>query len=200
MSSLWIEFLSDIRHMKRYFFLSALLFVIAATMGYSYSPLHDNLHLQVEKISTIAQELNEKEHAEHWFFVFIFLNNAIKTVAIVYLGVFFGIFPFFFIMLNGMILGYLYYTIEISGQNAAVIFLKGIAPHGIIEFPVILIAGAYGLRAGLLVLKKIIGRSKGEKDSIVRFFKLTIPLSLTMIGLLVLAALIESYITPLFLT
>lgn len=79
-------------------------------------------------------------------FAFIFLNNAIKTLAVIVLGTCFGLPSLFFISFNGFILG----TV-ISALRSEVgwgLIAASLAPHGVIEIPVVMLATALGLGVG----------------------------------------------------
>ncbi|MFD2672431.1 stage II sporulation protein M [Marinicrinis sediminis] len=192
----------DLKVMKWYFLFGSLLFIASMVLGYSYEPFHQMLDEQLQQIGEVAQDLNEKDNKEHWFFAFIFLNNAIKGVLIIFAGLLLGLLPLLFIVMNGMILGYLYMSLEQAGESALLIFVKGILPHGIIELPVIIVAASYGLRMGVLALQAL-GRRSGNRQAggmtLSGMFKVSLPLSLLIAGALFVAALIEAYLTPLIL-
>ena len=126
-------------------------------------------------------------------FLFIFANNAIKTLFAILLGFFFGIAPLFFIIANAFVIGM---VISIVGNDIGVFkILIGIIPHGIIEIPASILASAYGLWLGIKFYKKIKKEDSFKKYLIFalkKYFKIIIPM---LLG----AALIEAFVTPLFL-
>lgn len=72
---------------------------------------------------------------------------------VIFLGAFFGIFPVFFLAINGMVIGYLL-KLSIDGQMTISLFdlvVKTLLPHGILEIPALIIVAAYGLRLGKLL-------------------------------------------------
>lgn len=116
----------------------------------------------------------------------------------VYLGLFFGILPLMVLLVNGMLLGYVI-QYQMEAQSLAYV-LKGILPHGILEIPAIIVACAYGLRLGILVIKMIGGlfsskRSGNAAAEFKRVMRLTRPLILLVVGTLLLAAVVESTVT-----
>ena len=99
---------------------------------------------------------------------------------------------------NGMILGYVL-SLQ-THESTLSIVLKGILPHGIIEIPVILIACAYGLKLGMLVWKSgaqlfVPDKDKTARVELVKILHLTKPLIVSIVVLLLVAAIIESTLT-----
>jgi len=190
----------DFYKTRYYILLSAILFMTGMYIGYESVVFHNYLQGQIEGLADIAGGLFELEYAELWVFLFIFLNNTIKSILIIYLGVIFGILPIMFLLLNGMILGYLYLQTVVVHETATIgdLFI-GIAPHGIIELPVVIIACAYGIRMGTIVMKSVLSifstkiRKKGEMAA---FLRSTLPLLLFITITLLIAAAIEATITP----
>ncbi|PYI50175.1 stage II sporulation protein M [Paenibacillus flagellatus] len=188
------------KEMHNYFIAATLVFVCGIVLGYGYSDRFDNiLQSQVEGLRDLAKAISEKDHSMLWLFGFIFLNNAIKSVLIVYAGVFFGILPIGFLLINGMVIGYLAELQTEAGQLA--FLLKGLIPHGVIEIPAIIIACAYGIKFGSIMGKGTLrlvnarGRQSFAAD-LERFMKLTVPLIGLLVVSLLAAAIIESFVTP----
>jgi stage II sporulation protein M len=187
------------REMKHYFIASTMVFFIGTALGYAYSAQFSVfIESQLQGLGEIAQKLAQTDHPQLSFFIFIFLNNSIKSIFIVFAGALFGVLPILFLVVNGMILGYLG-ALKMDEQMLA-FFLKGIMPHGVIEIPAIIVACAYGLRFGSIVSKSLIGlvsvkRRLAAASEIRRFIKLTVPLMLLLTFALFVAAIIESSIT-----
>lgn len=127
-------------------------------------------------------------------FLAIFQNNAEVMLMTVGLGVVAGIFPLIFLLTNGFlvgVIGYLFFS-----QGLGLVFLAGILPHGIIELPCMFFSAATGLKIG----KTAIGKLIGLKGSLIYEMSEGIKFAVTIIlPLLVIAAFIESYITPVFI-
>jgi stage II sporulation protein M len=122
----------------------------------------------------------------------IFINNAIKALGIIFLGILLGLPPVLFIGLNGFILGGLGSALEaINGWRYAVV---SFAPHGVIEIPVILLATALGLTVGMESARWLIRRESRVKsrmsDGIKVYVRWILP------GLAI-AAIVEVFVTPL---
>lgn len=134
----------------------------------------------------------------------IFKNNLQSTFIALLLGLGFGIFPFAVAMLNGLVLGIL--VESFIKTKGAFFVLAAILPHGILELPIVLISIGIGFRLGHAVYLSFIRLKTGHellheleqlwyelKQGIIFYIKIVVPL-------LLLAAVIESYITPLFIS
>jgi len=124
----------------------------------------------------------------------IFINNAIKALAIIFLGILLGLLPLLFVGLNGFILGGLGSALEsVKGWGYV---MASFIPHGIIEIPVILLATALGLTVGMESLKWLVRRESRVRlqlsDCLKVYLRWILP------GLAV-AAIIEVFVTPLLI-
>ncbi len=124
----------------------------------------------------------------------IFINNAVKALGIILLGILLGLPPLLFIGLNGFILGGLGSALEsVKGWTYVV---ASFVPHGVIEIPVILLAAALGLTVGMESLKWLVRRESRVKlqlsDSLRVYLRWVLP------GLAI-AAIIEVFVTPLLI-
>jgi stage II sporulation protein M len=127
-------------------------------------------------------------------FLVIFINNAIKALGIVFLGILLGLPPLLFVGLNGFILGGLGSALEsVKGWRYV---MAGFVPHAVIEIPVILLATALGLTLGIESLKWLVRRESRVKlqlsDCLKVYLRWILP------GLAV-AAIIEVFVTPLLI-
>jgi stage II sporulation protein M len=127
-------------------------------------------------------------------FLIIFINNAIKALGLVFLGILLGLPPLFFIGLNGFILGGFGSALE--SVNGWRYVIASFVPHGVIEIPVILLATALGLTVGMESLKWLVRRESRVKlqlsDCLKVYLRWILP------GLAV-AAIIEVFVTPLLI-
>jgi stage II sporulation protein M len=191
------------KEMNNYFIAAALVFTAGIVLGYGYSERFEAvLQSQIEGLRELARSIQAKDHSMLWLFGFIFLNNALKSILIIFAGIFFGLLPIGFLLINGMVIGYLAELQADAGLMG--VFLKGILPHGIIEIPAIIVASAYGMKLGSIMGKGLLrllssrGRSVFAAD-LERFIKLTVPLIGLLVASLLVAAIIESTITPLLI-
>ena len=125
-----------------------------------------------------------------FFMLFIFINNAVKSLLWMSLGILFGVAPLLFIALNGFMLGL---VINYVSQVAGLLFVfVAIAPHGVVEIPITLLSAAIGVKFGY----SFINRIRGE-GSLIEELKMGLSLFLRrMIFFLLIAAVIEAFITP----
>jgi stage II sporulation protein M len=127
-------------------------------------------------------------------FFIIFVNNAIKALGLVFLGILLGLPPLLFIGLNGFILGGLASALEsVQGWRYVI---ASFVPHGVIEIPMVLLATALGLTVGIESLKWLVRRESRVKlqlsDCLKVYLRWILP------GLAV-AAIIEAFVTPLLI-
>ncbi|OAS23263.1 stage II sporulation protein M [Paenibacillus oryzisoli] len=191
--------LRHFKEMKHYFIVVVLVFGFSLYMGWANSEQFSHfLEEQLKGLQPMIKTINAKDNPQVWLFIFIFLNNAIKSVLIVFCGILLGVLPLFMLIANGMILGYVL-SLQ-THESTLSIVLKGILPHGIIEIPVILLACAYGLKLGMLVWKMAIqllvpAEKRSARTELARIFQLTKPLTVAIVVLLLIAAIIESTLT-----
>ncbi|WAA09690.1 stage II sporulation protein M [Fervidibacillus albus] len=127
----------------------------------------------------------------------LFTNNFLASL-FVFLTGFIPIFiPTLLIMgLNGAMIGVLFAYIKVNGGLIAPMFFAGILPHGIFEIPALVMAGALAFYISKGLIKKL---SRTEfrmqfvvKNAFVSFLSICVPL-------LIIAAIIEAFITPILL-
>lgn len=124
----------------------------------------------------------------------IFINNAIKALGLIFLGILLGLPPLLFVGLNGFILGGL--GSALGSVKGWTYVMAGFVPHGVIEIPVILLVTALGLTVGRESFKWLVRRESRVKsqlsDSLKVYLRWILP------GLAV-AAIIEVFVTPLLI-
>lgn len=193
-------FWRDLKSNKSMLLVSTILFAVGIVAGILLvEPLGNYLREQLQQLQVVKEQLNQGQHVELNYFVFIFLNNAIKSVLIIYLGIFIGIIPVIFLVMNGMIIGFLLRTYDMQGQDVVTLIVKGLLPHGIFEIPAILIAAAYGLKFGKLVLDSLTTWNPAGRVQLrvawKQFMRSTITASFWLVIILFVAAIIESTVT-----
>ncbi|MEK4460572.1 stage II sporulation protein M [Paenibacillus sp. FSL R10-2748] len=193
-------FFHDLHTTRRLILISAFLFCTSIMVGWlSTGTIQSMLAQQMEGLGEVAQRLQNSEHPQWSFFVFIFFNNAIKCVLVIFMGAVFGIVPFIFLIVNGMVLGFVVHLQTDMGRSMYEVVVKGLLPHGVIELPVLIIACAFGLKFGINIMSTI-GTSIGLKRKGTGlvwdlFMKQTLRVSIWSVILLLIAAAIESGIT-----
>jgi stage II sporulation protein M len=195
------KFVEVFKAVKGYFGFVALLFVVSSIMGYSLSEhFKEVLMGQLEGLQDIRDFVDKQSFPTLFLFGAIFLNNTVKSIAIMYLGFALGVIPLFFIIMNGLIIGFLLQLVAASGQDPLTLLLVGILPHGILELPAILIASAIGLKMGSLTWRFFLGLIwNDEKVTAKQEISFYMKRMGSVIGIitivLLVAALIETFIT-----
>ncbi|GAB6992456.1 stage II sporulation protein M [Paenibacillus pini] len=194
-------FLRDLKSIRVALLISLLLFVVGVALGWiSTGTLKEIINQQMSGLSNVANGLRESEHPRWSFFVFIFLNNSIKGIIIMYLGILVGFLPVFFLLINGMVIGYLVHSVSMQGESLFDLIVKGLLPHGIIEIPAIIIACAFGLQLGIQAITSIgaIGSEERRRVQAIKWrqlFRQSITAGFWIVILLLIAAVIESTLT-----
>lgn len=189
------EVFTTIKENKNLMLISLGLFLLGSISGfYIFKVLLNN---NPEVIDSFLKEFQDmfgplKEMTSLELFVTIFYINTRTSFLIMVLGVFVGFFPFVSLWGNGTVVGLLYGKFIAEGGNSLV-FLMGILPHGVIEIPAILIAASQGFRLGKEIISPPRGKSRSESLRVnlrkgLKLFALIIPL-------LLIAALIEVYLS-----
>jgi stage II sporulation protein M len=126
-------------------------------------------------------------------FAFIAANNTLKSLLFMFGGVLGGVLPLFFVIFNGFTVGWVSFDLGMSHGLGFVV--AGLAPHGVVEIPAILLAMSMGMSLGYTVLNSLRGQGNVVKEA-----KLAAGFFITRVfPLLILAAILEVTITPLTL-
>lgn len=192
-----------LRHLgsMRHYIAFAVIFLLAGmVVGATNPALDDFMQSQMSGLRGIADNIDSSSHPTLFLMLFIFLNNVIKAVLVMYLGAFFGIIPVIFLAINGMMIGYLVHKTAEKGGGDMVftVVVKGLLPHGIIELAAIVIACAYGLRFGKMMLLgagTLLTRKGGWGKQFEQFMQRTLPVIVLITVMLAVAAVVESTVT-----
>ena len=187
------------RHLRRLTWVMAVIFLSAAV--FCASTAFTNPKAAEQVINTFAQMMEEQgvitEEGGISFFG-ILLNNWLAML----FCVLYGFIPFLFlpviaIFSNAALLGFLGGWYITSGAPAAVL-IAGILPHGIFEFPALFLAAAMGTALCWNLIHLII--RSGKAVPFVEFAAdLVRTLLLVLFPLVLAAALMETYVTPLIM-
>lgn len=188
--------------MRGYILVSALLFALGIAFGATpavSSAFESFLAQQVQGLGEIQKMLAEQENTQLATFIFIFLNNSIKAVLVIFLGAVLGIAPVLFLVVNGLLVGFVVKISAAQYSSVWELIVKGLLPHGILEIPAIIIACAYGMRFGILLIQSI-GWSLTLKraeigDRLGEFVMRSLAVSVWIVAALFVAAVIESTFT-----
>lgn len=199
----WRAIIDHFKQMNHYIGFGFILFFAGIIIGGTNPAFKAFLEGQLAGLEQLAQTVDQSSNPTLMMMLVIFLNNAVKSVFIMYLGVFFGALPVIFLVVNGMMIGFLLQNIaaQPSGPHVFEVIVKGLLPHGIIEIPAIVVACAYGMRFGVLMLKgfgsALFARTKlkGIGREIEFFTARTVPVMVILTAAMLLASIIESTIT-----
>ncbi len=128
--------------------------------------------------------------------LFIFFQNIRALVLQSLLGVFtFGVLGILVFMMPWSIISFVTMQFYLAGQNPFVFLLATVMPHAVIELPALLIAAAAGLRWHAVVIAPPPRQTLSEAflQAAAEFVRLFVGV---VIPLLLIAALVEGFITP----
>ncbi len=126
---------------------------------------------------------------------FILIKNISAILLSLVLSPFFCFIPIMALALNGWLLGFVSATVV--QEKSLGYLLSGVLPHGIFELPALIIGEAVALSFGTAVMLSIFG--KGGKNLLLTNLRKNLRYLIVSVVLLLIAAIIETYITPLFL-
>jgi stage II sporulation protein M len=191
---MFAEMFRHFRTMKGPLAAAAVLFAAGIWIGAQTDGFDRLLDDQLESLSETAEALGKMENAQWWFGLFIFLNNTVKSIIVMYLGLLFGLLPAAFLLINGMVLGHLLASLDAQGVHVWELIVKGLLPHGILEIPAIVLACGYGLRMGSAAVAALTGRP-GARSELKQVMVVSLPLMLFLALVLGAAAVVESTVT-----
>ncbi|MDD4409078.1 MAG: stage II sporulation protein M [Candidatus Pacebacteria bacterium] len=185
------------KDLLKYFYISIAVFLFGIVV--SLVVFHNNSDLAIDIFKQIAQSLKEKgldDLNAGSLSLKIFMNNVEVAIMILFLSLIplipFGILICF---LNGLIVGLIAFVFYLKISNLYLLIIS-ILPHGIIELPVIF----YTTAMSLLIWKKVNLSIMNKKSSPeINLLKIVKSLLFIIIPFLIIASLIESFITPIFL-
>jgi len=199
--ALMFKFLKSIR---KQLLILALLFVVIAVIAYY---VMDNMYRTQpevidEHIGDLVEMLNTKEIIDEvgkMDTVKLFFGNFYAAMA----AVSYGMIPFLFLpalslLTNASVIGVITAIFKAKEIGGVIDTLVGILPHGIFEIPALLLCVAFGLNLSLLGSRIL--RRKADKYDLFEFSAETArALVLAVVPLLLAAAVVESYITPIIM-
>lgn len=126
----------------------------------------------------------------------LFLHNLQATLLMVFFGLFsFGVLGVILYLINTSVIGILLGLFQLMGYHPLPLIAAGILPHGIFEIPALILSCAAVLHIGLVLVTPQAGRTVGEVliEALAEWMRVAVGL---VMPLLLIAALIESNITP----
>gem|GEM_PF-1699263 len=175
-------------NVKRTFSLLLGTFGIGIVLGVAYA------YLQTEKageyVLKLANELGGLSPNPFDNFVKIFTHNAGVALLVLVSGLFFELGPWVMMLFNGLVVGIVAGFFVKIGVPASKIVL-GLVPHGLVEIPAFVLAGT----AGILWYRSI-REAEEPAGGFKEGMKKALKLYAVTVGMLLVAALIEAYVTP----
>ena len=169
---------SYIKESRKAIFFVVLIFFLRSLIGFFFS---ERFVFLDELLKSLVDETEGFGVLEMIFF--ILQNNTQTAFLSLLLGVFFGIFPIFNAITNGVVLGYV--LAKVHGISGISDFWR-ILPHGIFELAAVFIALGMGVRMGNVLL------AKDKKKELKRMLYLSLnAFFMIVLPLLILAAVIE---------
>lgn len=182
-------FLRYVWDLRLYILAAIAVFTVFYILGYAAAVSIPEVRDTI--MSSVSEEVSPlKELSPLSLMLGIFVNNAVKCLLVIVLGMALGIVPAFFMLANGLILGI---VIGVTMSRTSLLYvLAGTLPHGVIELPMVFISAAIGLKLGVLALKALFGKKEGlldkVKEALLIYFIWILPL-------LFLAAFLETFVT-----
>jgi len=177
------------------------IFILSSALSHVFLVNHPD---QAKRIFTDLAKLFKKIAVQEAGFkacLVIFLHNFRAALLVTVLG----LIPFLFLPIlgalgNGFVAGVVTSVAHLKGVKLVPGLLFGIAPHGIFELPAILYATSIGICLSLLISKRILLGYHSNEEPLFPLFK---QISKTFVGvivpLLLVAAIIEAFVTPIFI-
>lgn len=185
---------SYISRNANYFIISIIIFLISALLGFYFNNYFNNILPDHFRMATsIIDEISAD-------FRDIFIHNIFIDLSVVLNGFLFSIDSIITTVLNGVLLGYAFSRVN------TILFVVGITPHGIFEIPSSIIAMGGSLiatRWEIHMLNSIISKKHTFREEFKKYKYMLKDILATVIYvfiLLIIAAAIESTITPLLLS
>ncbi len=180
---------------KRWLIVALSLFGIGFASGLA-TPV-SNVGLLSEDIAALA-ELAELLATLPQFavFIIIFLKNTSVLLLSFILSPIFGLVPVLSLTVNGWLLAFV--AAVVVQEKSLGFVLAGLLPHGIFELPALILGQAAALSFGTVVIIALFKKERRER--LLPSLKQNLRYLTLAIALLLPAAIIETYVTPLLLT
>lgn len=153
------------------------------------------LDLLEEDLSALAELAAILEPFKVSTAIFLFTKN----LSVLLLGFFFSpilcLFPVLILTLNGLVLSFV--AAVIAQEKSIGFVLAGLLPHGIFEIPALIISEAAALSFGIAAITAIFSEEK--RRVLLPNLKQNLKYLAIACALLVPAAVIETFVTPLFI-
>jgi len=179
---------------KWWSFIALLLFGTGLALGLATPPSIANL--MSEDIAMLKELSRILVPFSILTFILIFIKNALALVISFVLSPILCLAPILSLIVNGWLL--IFISGPVIQEKSLGFVLAGLLPHGIFEIPALIIGQAAALSFGAMAILALF--SKGKRNLLLSNLRWSLRYLLVALALLLPAAIIETYITPLFLT
>lgn len=188
--------MSPIRGNWKYIVFASALFIIGMTVGAVTVPVGGGSgnNAIIDELEPLFQYYKPYQP---FTVIFLFLKNLMTAGLAFVLAPIILAPPVGILLLNGYVLGMV--GALISNQISAAAAFVALAPHGVFEIPALIMAAAAGFRFGLAALRKIASRLNHRVYDASKEFTASFNLFLLSVILLFVAAIMETYATPLLM-
>ncbi len=128
--------------------------------------------------------------------IVIFIKNVSALLISFILSPIFCLAPVMALTVNGWLLGFI--SVMVSQEKSVGFVLAGLLPHGIFELPALILGEAAALSFGAVVILALF--KKERRSLLLPSLKQNLKYLMIALALLLPAAIIETYVTPLLLT
>ncbi len=163
-------------------------FFAGIVLGVAYA--YSNPERAGEFVARLAREIGPISGDTFENFVRIFFHNSWVALLVLLSGLFFGIGPWVIVMFNGVVVGVVSGFLTWSGLSFEKLVLS-LIPHGIFEIPGFFLAGAAGIE-----WYRNVRESESPAAGFLRGLRKALKLYILTLGLLLIAAFVEAYVTP----
>ncbi|WP_044641923.1 stage II sporulation protein M [Risungbinella massiliensis] len=166
MKYLFQEFGKGIRAEKKLLFISAGVLLASILIGYFANRQVEEALSMLGVMDQLEKIANQFQTNTNYLYVFssIFLNNFSVAMVMILVGVLLFFYPVLILSNTGLLVGYvLFVASSKTGSNPFALFGTTILPHGVLEFPAIIVASVLGIRGGLLVIRSLTSLGNQER-------------------------------------
>jgi stage II sporulation protein M len=179
---------------KQWLFIAILLFGTGLVLGLSTRP--DSLAPLFEEIAAL-EELADflAPLPQAAVFILIYIRNVSVVLMSFAFSPFFCLVPAAALFINGWFIGIV--SILVLREESIGFLLSGLLPHGVLELPALIMAEAVALSFGTAVVLALF--NKGKRGLVLPNLRNNFKYLIISVVLLFIAAIIETFLTPLLL-
>jgi len=174
------ESFSYLKLTRNYIYFVIVLFFVSAFVGFLFP---ENFSFFEQFLRELADKVEDLSLLGLMWF--ILQNNVTSAFTGIIFGIFLGIFPVINVLINGAVLGYVFFKASAVGGFSVILLLL---PHGIFELPAVFIALGLGIRLGMFVFAPRGEKGKEFRDRLWGSLKVFLTI---VLPLLIIAAIIE---------